>query len=169
MALKDPFAGSGLDNVLIIDPNSFSRRLASRLVAELGCHRVTAVDSVAEGLARLVCEPIEIVLVDREIGPSAIICLMRSLRQSTDPAYRYMPVVLSADTLDRDYVCEAHAAGVDGVVLKPCCAKVLGERLYAAAGAWYDVRFAETSIRTAYGATSDEDAKPARLFTLLQV
>ena len=138
MALNDPFEESGLGDVLIVDPLTFSRKLMTSLVQEVGCECAVAVGTVADALAALVSAPVDLVIVDRRIGKPALACLLRALRSATEPRFRQMTVLVSADTIDRAGVRALGRLGADGVIITPCSARVLADRIAVAGSSRHD-------------------------------
>lgn len=167
MALNDPFEENGLGDVLIVDPQTFSRKLMTSLVEEIGCACIVAVGTVADALAALVAAPVDLVIVDRRIGKPALACLLRALRSAAEPRFRHMTVLVSADTIDRAGVRALGRLGADGVIVTPCSSRVLADRIAAAGSLWRDRLDAPRRERFAFGIVAQiDESGPARLHSL---
>ena len=167
MALNDPFDGDGLGNVLVIDPQAFGRKRMTALITEIGSDCIVGRDNLADALSTLVAQRFDLVIIDRRLGHPAIGCLIRALRQSSEPRFRNMTVMVSTDRIDRDYVRTASALGFDGIVITPCTARILNDRIDAAEAIW-NRRFpvASRAMRI-YGKFDEHHAQPpARLLHL---
>lgn len=160
MALNDPFDDDGLGDVLIIDPNTFARKLMKTKVEELGCGCIVAADNAADGLAALVADKVDLVIADRRLGMSAIACLLRALRQASEPHFQTMTVLLSTAGVDRAFVDAVGRLGVDGIVVTPCSPRILSERIDAARSPWHPRIAAPPRPRRAYGRIEPEAQTP---------
>ncbi|PTW59456.1 response regulator receiver domain-containing protein [Breoghania corrubedonensis] len=156
MALSDPFEDGGLGEVLIIDPQDFGSRLMKVMVEDLGCPSAMTADTVADALASLVASDIDLVIVDRRFGMSSIARLLKALRQASDPRFQNITVLLSTDAADRAFVDAIGLIGVDGIVVTPCSARILGERIGAARGIWHRHFASPPRPRAAYGKLAPE-------------
>ncbi len=167
MALNDPFDGDGLGDVLIIDPQIFGRKRMTAMVAEIGCDCTVDIGNLSDALVALAARRFDLMLIDRRLGLPAIGCLIRALRQATEPKFRNMTAMLSTDRVDRDQVRSAGALGFDGIVVTPCTARILNDRIDAAGAIW-NRRFSSASrARRIYGTLDERQRQPpARLLHL---
>ncbi|WP_321501422.1 hypothetical protein [Breoghania sp.] len=152
---------------MIIDPQAFGRRRMTALVTEIGSNGIVGCDNLADALSALVAQRFDLVIIDRRLGLPAIGCLIRALRQSSEPRFRNMTAMLSTDRIDRDHARNAGALGFDGIVVTPCTARILNDRIDAAGAIW-NRRFPVASrARRIYGTLDDHQTQPpARLLHL---
>ena len=97
--------------VLVVDDDA-SLRLLCRVNLELDGYRVLEAPDVAEAERLILAEPVDVVLLDVQVGPESGIELMRTLRERGVAP----PVVLVTGSARLDAEIQAEA---DGVVAKP--------------------------------------------------
>jgi DNA-binding response OmpR family regulator len=97
--------------VLVVDDDP-SIRLLCRVNLELDGYRVLEASTVAEAEDMLLAEPVDVVLLDVQVGPESGLELMRNLRERGGSP----PVVLVTGSARLDAETRAEA---DGVVGKP--------------------------------------------------
>lgn len=131
MRASAPHADARIDNVLVIDPQTFNRRLVLAMLGRLGCRNALQAASLKEALARATEHPVDIILIDWRMGRAAVSRLIALLRRSGHPSFRGMPVLVLAERVDRNLAAEIRELGADGIVVRPCSEKVLGERIRA--------------------------------------
>jgi two-component system cell cycle response regulator DivK len=102
--------------VLIVEDDENSLLVTQRLLQLAGVTRIAAFHSGAEALVKLT-QPVDLVLLDIQLGPEDGYSLLRQLRQ--DRRLAAAPVVaLTANVLPQE-VQQAREAGFDGLIGKP--------------------------------------------------
>lgn len=106
-------------SVLVVEDESFTRMVLTRMLAGLG---VKAVHQAADGAAALAAvdahEP-DLILCDVEMQPMDGFGFVRALRANPDSRRRTLPVVFMSSRVDRDREAAARASGADAVLAKP--------------------------------------------------
>ncbi|MFN0011159.1 MAG: HDOD domain-containing protein [Phycisphaerales bacterium] len=104
-----------MGNVLLIDDSADIRTLIQRVLAKAG-HTVTAAASADEGLAALLKQPVDIVLLDLEMPDKDGTTCLASIR-ATKALARTRVLMVTATPL-RDVVQRVLRLGVQGIVIK---------------------------------------------------
>lgn len=132
-------AGDALNgvSVLVIEDESFTRMVLVRMLTGLGVAAVHQAADGESGLAALDVHAPDLILCDVEMQPMDGFGFVRSLRGSSDPRRRVLPVVFMTNRADQDRLAEAEASGADAILAKPATPdtlrRVLNERLSAIA------------------------------------
>jgi CheY-like chemotaxis protein/HPt (histidine-containing phosphotransfer) domain-containing protein len=120
--------------VLVVEDNPINQRLVRAILEQRG-HRPVAAGSGGEALAALAGEPVDVVLMDVEIGDMDGLQATAAIRAREDARGAHTPIVaLTAHASEEDRR-RCLAAGMDGYVAKPFSADLLIAAVEAAAGA----------------------------------
>jgi PAS domain S-box-containing protein len=123
--------------VLVIDDNETSRQILSSMTEGLGC-LVAVAASGADGLAQLSAavahQPFDFVLLDWKMPGMDGFAALQTLRDRPQ-AYGAPKVVMVTAYGREDVLKRAHAAQLDGFLIKPVTQSTLFDALMAAAGA----------------------------------
>lgn len=121
-------------SVLVIDDNTYMRKLVRAMLNGLGIRQVIDAASTADGIETLFKEPIDLALVDYHLsgsGGADGIEFCRHVRTSPDSPNQYLPIIMLTAYSERSRVLEAVDAGVDEFLVKPLRAIDLANRLNA--------------------------------------
>lgn len=113
--------------VLFIDDSVSVRKVAERLLAELGCEVTVAIDGV-DGMARLRAGHFDLVFTDLEMPRMHGYELLREIRYV--PAYRELPVIVVSSRSGGKHQDQARALGATDYVTKPFSAELLAGVLH---------------------------------------
>lgn len=124
-----PFA-----RVLSISPSRDHRHRDREMLASAGASEIYSMDSVKEGLAWLAANPVDLLLLDADLGRTTGPRVLRILRRKR--SLRRLPVIVTAADGGRETVLDAVAAGCSGFLLRPYSMQTLLRQCrLAAAGA----------------------------------
>ncbi|MEJ2435295.1 MAG: response regulator [Pseudolabrys sp.] len=116
-------------NILIVDNNSYMRRLTRSMLMNLGAKSVV---EAGDGLAALeairTCDP-DVMLLDWEMPVLSGMEVMRIVRSPGVFPRPNLPIIMLTYRAKRSYVMEALRNGANEFLLKPTSPKALGDRL----------------------------------------
>ncbi|MGA9659471.1 MAG: response regulator [Asticcacaulis sp.] len=115
--------------LLLIEDNQHMRSIVTAILKGSGIHNVREARDGAEGLEVLRQYPADIALVDFNMDPIDGVEFTRLLRNASDSANPYLPVVMITGHSERSRVIQARDAGVNEFVVKPLTARALLGRL----------------------------------------
>jgi two-component system, chemotaxis family, chemotaxis protein CheY len=116
-------------NILIVDGNSFMRRMTRTMLMNLGAKSVLeATDGLAALEAIRNCDP-DIMFIDWDMPILNGLEVMRIVRSPDVFPRPNLPIVMLTSRAQRSFVVEALRAGVHEFLLKPTSPKALRERL----------------------------------------
>jgi two-component system, chemotaxis family, chemotaxis protein CheY len=117
--------------ILIVDDQSFNRRLLRGILGALGCRRVTEAKSVELAWSSLLLSAPDLVIVDWEMGDVDGLELVRRIRHEEDTPDRFMPIIMLTAHSEMPRIETARDAGVNEFIIKPLSAETLFKRLDA--------------------------------------
>ena len=116
-------------NILIVDNNTYMRRLTRSMLMNLGAKSVV---EAADGLAALeairTCDP-DVMLLDWDMPVLNGMEVMRIVRSPGVFPRPNLPIIMLTSRANRCYVVEALRAGANEFLLKPTSPKALCDRL----------------------------------------
>jgi two-component system, chemotaxis family, chemotaxis protein CheY len=116
-------------NILIVDSNSFTRRLTRTMLMNLGAKSVI---EAGDGLAALesirTCDP-DVMLLDWDMPVLNGMEVMRIVRSPGVFPRPNLPIIMLTNRAQRSYVIEALRGGAHEFLLKPTSPKALHDRL----------------------------------------
>lgn len=112
-------------NVLVVDDNEALQQSAQALLTEAGMGCLTAADNIT-ALCALCEHPLQLVLLDGDVGPLEPWQFMRLLQQH--PVHSSLKVIYLSNRDDVVERARAQAAGTEGFLAKP----FTGEELQSA-------------------------------------
>jgi two-component system, chemotaxis family, chemotaxis protein CheY len=116
-------------NILIVDGNSFMRRMTRTMLMNLGAKSVIeATDGLAALEAIRNCDP-DVMFLDWDMPILNGLEVMRIVRSPEVFPRPNLPIVMLTSRAQRSFVAEALRAGVHEFLLKPTSPKALRERL----------------------------------------
>jgi CheY-like chemotaxis protein len=116
-------------NILIVDGNSFMRRMTRTMLMNLGAKSVIeATDGLAALEAIRNCDP-DVMFIDWDMPILNGLEVMRIVRSPDVFPRPNLPIVMLTNRAQRSFVAEALRAGVHEFLLKPTSPKALRERL----------------------------------------
>lgn len=145
--------------VLLDDHALFRESVARLLAAEPGFEVVATCGSVKEALTTLRQEPIDIVLLDFDLGPSDGAQFMRS---AGEQGYKGKVLVVTAG-VGKDEAADLIRSGVSGIFTKSNSATLLAEGIHdvMAGKVWFD----QELLQEAMGRGKSGSENQAALFT----
>lgn len=102
--------------IMTVDDSASVRQMVSFTLRDAGYEVVEAVDG-QDALAKKSSRPIHMVITDLNMPNLDGIGLIRALR--SDPAYRFVPIVLLTTESQAEKKQEGKAAGATGWIVKP--------------------------------------------------
>jgi two-component system chemotaxis response regulator CheY len=116
-------------NILIVDGNSYMRRLTRTMLMNLGARLVLeAVDGLAALEAIRTCDP-DIMLLDWDMPVLNGMEVVRIVRSPGVFPRPNLPIIMLCNSAQRSYVIDALRVGVHEFLLKPTSPKALRDRL----------------------------------------
>jgi two-component system, chemotaxis family, chemotaxis protein CheY len=116
-------------NILIVDSNSYTRRLTRTMLMNLGAKSVM---EASDGLAALesirTCDP-DVMFLDWDMPVLNGMEVMRIVRSPGVFPRPNLPIIMLTNRARRSYVIEALRAGAHEFLLKPTSPKALHDRL----------------------------------------
>jgi len=112
---------------LVVDDFSTMRRIVKNLLQELGYPNVQEADDGATALPMLRAGSFDFLITDWNMPQLPGLALLKAVR--ADPKLQKLPVLMVTAEAKREQIVEAAQAGVNGYVIKPFTAQVLGEKL----------------------------------------
>ncbi len=112
---------------LVVDDFSTMRRIVKNLLQELGYPNVQEADDGATALPMLKAGSFDFLITDWNMPQLPGLALLKAVR--ADPRLQKLPVLMVTAEAKREQIVEAAQAGVNGYVIKPFTAQVLGEKL----------------------------------------
>jgi two-component system, chemotaxis family, chemotaxis protein CheY len=112
---------------LVVDDFSTMRRIVKNLLQELGYPNVQEADDGATALPMLKAGGFDFLITDWNMPQLPGLALLKAVR--ADPKLQKLPVLMVTAEAKREQIVEAAQAGVNGYVIKPFTAQVLGEKL----------------------------------------
>jgi two-component system, chemotaxis family, chemotaxis protein CheY len=112
---------------LVVDDFSTMRRIVKNLLQELGYPNVQEADDGATALPMLKAGSFDFLITDWNMPQLPGLALLKAVR--ADPKLQKLPVLMVTAEAKREQIVEAAQAGVNGYVIKPFTAQVLGEKL----------------------------------------
>jgi CheY-like chemotaxis protein len=124
---------SGLQtvSVLLVDDNQHMRVITSAILQSAGIRNIREVSDGAAALHALREAPVDIAIVDFNMFPMDGVEFTRLVRNSSDSADPYLPIIMMTGHSERSRVTEARDAGVTEFVAKPITAKAIFDRIKA--------------------------------------
>ena len=115
--------------VLVADSNVHTRTIVTSVLKGLRVRAVTEARDGSDALELLRRNPIDVAIVDAEMGPIDGLAFTRLLRTSPDSVRPALPVILLTGRSDLELIHEARDAGVHEVLLKPLNIRALQQHL----------------------------------------
>ena len=124
---------AGLDfsrlRILIVDDNTFSRRIASFALRALNIHGVSEAESAESGYAALQSSAPDLILADWVMQPIDGLAFTKRVRADKAGGFRYVPIIMVSGFSEIWRVREARDAGANEYIVKPFSAKILYTKL----------------------------------------
>lgn len=115
--------------ILLIEDNQHMRSIVSAILKGSGMRNIREARDGAEGLDMLRQYPADIALVDFNMNPIDGVEFTKLLRNSSDSANPYLPIVMITGHSERSRVIQARDSGVNEFVVKPLTARALLSRI----------------------------------------
>jgi CheY-like chemotaxis protein len=124
---------TGLESlrVLLVDDNQHMRAIVMTVLHGVGVGQVKEARDGSEALEMLRDFPADMAIVDFQMFPIDGVEFTRLVRNSSDSANPYLPIVMMTGHSEKSRVMEARDAGVTEFVAKPVTAKAVLDRINA--------------------------------------
>ena len=117
--------------ILLVDDNQHMRAIAAAILQSAGCRNIVEVGDGSAGLEAMRERPCDLAIVDFNMFPMDGVEFTRLVRNSTDSANPYLPIIMMTGHSEKSRVQEARDAGVTEFVVKPITARAILERMQA--------------------------------------
>lgn len=117
--------------ILLVDDNQHMRAIAAAILQSAGCRSIVEVSDGSAGLEAMRERPCDLAIVDFNMFPMDGVEFTRLVRNSTDSANPYLPIIMMTGHSEKSRVVEARDAGVTEFVVKPITAKAVIDRINA--------------------------------------
>ncbi len=115
--------------ILLVEDNQHMRSIVGAILKGSGIRNVREARDGAEALDMLRQYPADIALVDFNMDPIDGVEFTKMLRNASDSANPYLPIVMITGHSERSRVIQARDAGVNEFVVKPLTARALLGRI----------------------------------------
>ncbi|MCW8915836.1 MAG: response regulator [Magnetovibrio sp.] len=114
--------------VLVVEKQLFMRRLLGDVLTQLGMTKVVKVPTIAQALAIVAKNDVDLVLLDwaPDMDALGFLTTVRDAKESRDP---FIPVIVVTAYSEYAHVCKARDAGMTEYLTKPISAKGLYNRI----------------------------------------
>lgn len=109
--------------ILIVDDSSTIRFMVVKILREMGCKDIIAVESAEQALPVMSTEKIDLVLLDWNLPKMAGIDFLSIIRQ--DSAYKKVKVLMVTTVNEKSNILKALKIGIQGYLVKPINREVL--------------------------------------------
>ena len=117
--------------ILLVDDNQHMRAIAAAILQSAGCRSIIEVSDGSAGLEAMRERPCDLAIVDFNMFPMDGVEFTRLVRNSSDSADPYLPIIMMTGHSEKSRVVEARDAGVTEFVVKPITAKAIIDRINA--------------------------------------
>jgi two-component system, chemotaxis family, chemotaxis protein CheY len=114
---------------LIIDDNTFMRRMIKALLHGFGAREVFEAEDGASGLESFMSHSPDVVLVDWEMPILDGLEVTRMMRTPSTSVNPYVPIIMVSGYSEKKRVMQARDAGVSEFLAKPISSKALYDRI----------------------------------------
>jgi len=111
--------------VLIADDQDFLRSIMRQLLGVLGCKNVVEASTATKAWNIILTTPIDIVIVDWEMGDIDGLELVDRIRNDKNTPDRFLPIIMLTAHSEHPRIAAARDAGVNEFMTKPISAKTL--------------------------------------------
>ena len=118
-------------NILVADDNAHMRSIVVAVLKSIGVKNLREARNGAEALGILRQWQADVAVVDFRMEPVDGVEFTRLVRNSSDSANPYLPIIMLTGYADRPRVFEARDAGVTELIVKPVTAQAVISRLNA--------------------------------------
>lgn len=125
-------AAFALRSALIVDDNTFMRRLVRSLLRQFGFESIHEACDGSDALCAVGTHRFDVVVCDWMMEPTDGYDFVRSLRRHPDPSVRTVPVVMLTAVAEQAKVMAARDVGVTEYLVKPVSSGKLRARVIAA-------------------------------------
>jgi two-component system, chemotaxis family, chemotaxis protein CheY len=120
---------------LVIDDNTYMRRMFKALLHGFGAKEVMEADDGAAGLEAFMTYQPDIVVLDWEMPILDGLEVARMIRQPTTSVNPFAPIIMVTGHSERRRVMQARDCGVNEFLVKPISSKALHDRVLAVVAA----------------------------------
>jgi len=117
--------------VLVVDDNVHMRAIIVAVLKGLGVRGIAEASDGSAALQILRESAVDVAIVDYRMDPMDGLAFTQIVRQSTDSANPYLPIIMVTGHSDKQRVLGAREAGVTELIVKPVTAEALISRLNA--------------------------------------
>lgn len=113
--------------ILVIEDSNTLRYIMVKMLKELQYSEITAVESAEEGIPLLKNETYDVLLLDWKLPQMSGVDLLRRIR--ANPSTASLSVIMVTTVHERKKILQAVQLGIQGYIIKPLDAKVVGKKL----------------------------------------
>lgn len=121
----------GAVNVLIVDDDPQTVRLLTGVLGTFGFQKIFRATDALQGFKILRDHNIDLVFVDWVMEPLDGLEFVRQVRNSKNPKFALLPIIMLTGRSSKEDVLAARDAGVTEFLAKPFTAQTLADRLIA--------------------------------------
>ncbi|MEO1198419.1 MAG: response regulator [Pseudomonadota bacterium] len=118
-------------SILIVDDNSYMRKIIRTILSGLGIRSVIEAETVDEAFQKMTSDVPSLVITDWAMPGQDGIALIRMLRDEMTSPDPFIPIILLTAYTEKKHIIAAIRAGVNEVLSKPISASALLSRLEA--------------------------------------
>lgn len=116
---------------LVIDDNTFMRRVIRALLHGFGAREVFEAEDGAAGLESFMAHGPDVVVLDWEMPILDGLEVARMIRTPSNSVNPYTPIIMVSGHSEKNRVNQARDAGVNEFLVKPISSKALYDRVFA--------------------------------------
>lgn len=116
---------------LVIDDNTFMRRVIRALLHGFGAREVFEAEDGASGLESFMAHQPDVVILDWEMPILDGLEVARMIRTPSNSVNPYTPIIMVSGHSEKNRVNQARDAGVNEFLVKPISSKALYDRVFA--------------------------------------
>lgn len=116
---------------LVIDDNTFMRRVIRALLHGFGAREVLEAEDGASGLESFMAHGPDVVILDWEMPILDGLEVARMIRTPSNSINPYTPIIMVSGHSEKNRVNQAREAGINEFLVKPISSKALYDRVFA--------------------------------------
>lgn len=120
--------------VMVVDDNRHMRALVCSILRTLKIKNIKEVGDGESALTEINAFEPDIVITDWQMEPMDGMTLVKTIRHSSEPMIRHVPIIMLTGHADARRVQEARDSGIHEFLAKPVSAKSLLARLFTVTG-----------------------------------
>lgn len=115
--------------ILVVDDFSTMRRIVKNLLKELGYNHIDEAEDGVIAFQKIQNINYDFIISDWNMPNMSGIELLKTIRSSTNPAIKALPLLMVTAEAKKENIVEAATSGASGYVVKPFTAATLEEKI----------------------------------------